>query len=183
MLVSFLDFDDVLNSYSYFSGTKVQELKQLKRFSQFEDHERLDEKAVKIYNNFVKRTNAKTIISSNWRHYHSTEELTRLLRKVGFEGDVIGKTPSGTNEIDLDLLERYRLRGTIRWRTGSFPFCIRGHLIFQRVIEMNLSPEQIVIFDDRDDMNPLESRLIQTEETEGLTEAHIEQAYRLLGLT
>lgn len=181
-IVSFLDFDDVLNSHEYTQSNFVKELKKTKQYSRFAPHELLDKKAVELYNEFVKKTNAKTVISSNWRFYYTLNELKDILSKVGFKGEIIGTTPAGRTEVNYDLLSKNGLKGTLRWYNGRFPFYIRGHLIFQKAVELNLSPQQIVIFDDRDDMQPLFSRLIRTEETEGLTKKHLKEAYELLGL-
>jgi len=179
MLVSFLDFDGVLNSDEYFISNEFKEYQ--KTFGLWVDHHyHLDKKAVKLYSEFVEKTNAKTIISSNWRFHHDTKELISILEKVGFVGEVIGTTVFKYQDLNLELLKSHKLEGTLRWYSGIYPVFIRGHLIFQKMMELNLTSDQIIIFDDRTDMDPLYDRLIQTDEGEGLTEENIEQALRLV---
>lgn len=45
-------------------------------------------------NHIIEKTGAKVVISSTWRKSHSVQELQELLEKVGFIGEIIGRTPS-----------------------------------------------------------------------------------------
>src|SRR5690242_6033276 len=79
MKVVFLDFDGVLNSFQYIDATRMREP--------------LDPAAVARLNAILARSGAKVVVSSTWRVRRSVEELQRVLVKVGFEGEVIDKTP------------------------------------------------------------------------------------------
>jgi hypothetical protein len=51
-----------------------------------------DKKCVKVLNKYCKKTNAKIVISSDWRIGRSLEFLQKLLKKRGVKAEVIGKT-------------------------------------------------------------------------------------------
>ena len=66
------------------------------------DNDELDSKAVRYLNEIIAYTGAKVVISSTWRHGYTMKELRSILRKNGFDGSVIGVTPSEP---------KYKIRG------------------------------------------------------------------------
>jgi hypothetical protein len=107
-------------------------------------------------NTILRETSAQVVVSSTWRKLYSVEELQQLFEKCGFQGEVIGRTPSSADgrrgpEIALWL----RLHG--------------------------YDANDCVIIDDEDyDMAPLHHRLVKTTFKEGLQDEHITQALALL---
>ena len=52
----------------------------------------LDPTCIVLLNRLIKLTNAKVVISSAWRTWHSVANLEKHLKDFGFSGEVIGKT-------------------------------------------------------------------------------------------
>jgi hypothetical protein len=108
MKVIFLDIDGVLvtrNSIKYQHLNHPDEPDTL--FSQ---------KAVKNLNKLVRLTDAKIVISSTWRLFHSLSNLQEIFKKQGINGEVISTTSveKATVEEDIprgkkiaDWLEKY----------------------------------------------------------------------------
>lgn len=88
MKIIFLDFDGVLNSESWYSRRTRDNDEINSRYPFYE----FDPELVANLNRTIRETRAKVVISSSWRTGRSKEELQELLGKVGFEGEVIGKT-------------------------------------------------------------------------------------------
>ena len=84
MKIAFLDFDGVLNSLAF-----------LRRDPGPLD--RLDPTALVLLNVLVQRSGADVVISSSWRLQRSLDELRRLLKQLGFIGNVGGCTPLCAN--------------------------------------------------------------------------------------
>jgi hypothetical protein len=86
----FLDIDGVLN-YELF----YREQSQSERYKEV-GHPLCDlsEHAVDLLNHIIDKTGAKVVVSSTWRKGRTVEELQELLEKVGFKGEIIGRTPS-----------------------------------------------------------------------------------------
>lgn len=53
----------------------------------------LNRAAVARLNDLVERTGAGVVVSSSWRLHQSVEHLTGYLRRAGFRGQVLDKTP------------------------------------------------------------------------------------------
>ncbi len=148
-----LDLDGVLNSGRYFSSWKPS----ASGLVTIDDwYEMLDPAAVARLEAIVQKSGAKVVISSTWRMHKTVEQLATDLREHGFTGRVVGATPE--------------LRGG------------RGVEIQAWMDACGVTAEQIVILDDDSDMLHLRPRLVKTTHDEGLTDAHVTEALRLLGI-
>jgi len=52
----------------------------------------VDLKCVKNLNYIIRETNAKIVISSDWRNHHTINDLEKLFLSWGIKGDIIGVT-------------------------------------------------------------------------------------------
>jgi hypothetical protein len=147
--VVFLDFDGVLNSLEF-----------LRRDPGPLD--RLDPLAVARLNTLVQRSGAKVIISSSWRLQRPLEELSRLLLKLGFVGEVAGYTPD--------------LSSSVRVADGCAVRCLE----IRAWLERSASPvEQFVVLDDAE-LDDLAPYLVKTTFDGGLRDEHVDEALYLL---
>lgn len=48
--------------------------------------------AVERLNHLIKKSNAKIVISSSWRAFHSLTDLKKIFKEEGVEGEIIGTT-------------------------------------------------------------------------------------------
>lgn len=108
----------------------------------------------------ARETGAVVVVSSWWR-WIGVEALRRDLASAGYHGRVIGRTPWLGEDDYWDARER-----------GTEVQAVLAYL-GDRV-------ESFVILDDHDRMGSLLPYLVQTEATEGLTEADIERAAAIL---
>ena len=95
MKVIFLDIDGVLvtrNSIKYQHLNYPNEPDTL--FSQ---------KAVKNLNKLIRLTNAKIVISSTWRLFHSLADLKKIFKKQGIKGDIISTTSVERATVEEDI--------------------------------------------------------------------------------
>ena len=154
----FLDIDGVINSNEYFETDEYTNANLSTGF---------DVAANQICEILVHRLNALAVegvafvLSSNWRGCYTVKQVQDMLRSRGFRGTLIGATP---------LINVSRGKQIASW------------------IESNLSREEraiseFVILDDRDDMEYLRSKLIQTSIESGLQDSHVELAKKMLGIT
>lgn len=132
--IIFLDFDGVLNHEQFYVRRHQADLKGYGEHPVSE----FDFNSVKVLNHIIAETGAKVVVSSTWRGGRSIEELQAILDSVGFEGEVIAKTPSLRIEGD------YILRGNeiLKWIRDN------KELITQDYNEF----ENYVILDDDSDM-------------------------------
>jgi histidinol phosphatase-like enzyme len=84
MKILFLDFDGVLNSYSYLRSKKKEKWDR--------ESDSLDPAAIMRLNRIIEKTGAVVVISSSWRRGRSTKQLASLLNEQGFTGIIIDKT-------------------------------------------------------------------------------------------
>jgi len=88
MKVIFLDFDGVICTSESISEARAwfnnKELYNIKM---------IDPLLVENLNKVIEKTDAKVVISSDWRYFHSMGELRKFLRVTGFSGKVIDRTP------------------------------------------------------------------------------------------
>lgn len=157
--VIFLDIDGVLNGFDlppHFAEGWPE--------SHLESH--LIEKINKIVET-VERKDAdsgvrtKIVISSSWRVRFSKDELTEMLQKKGLRADIIDVTP--------------RLLPTRM--SQRVP---RGREIKAWLENTDFTVVKFIILDDIPDMEHLISRLIQTDDTTGITDADVELAIQML---
>jgi trans-aconitate methyltransferase len=147
----FLDIDGVLNSETWFWTNPYR-----RDVSVFEKRfDQLDPKACKLLHDFCQDISAQVVISSTWRKLLTVNEISSLLEKRDCYLDIIGATPHV-------YLQPHQ----------------RGDEI-QSWLDINgLRP--FVIFDDDSDMGNLKHRLVQTSWQTGLTQEHIDRAYKVL---
>lgn len=152
MKVIFLDFDGVLNSIgSIVMYTRVKAEKR---------HEQL---CPVCTSNLIylldKVPEAKVVISSTWRKFHSLDWLRDKLKFYGIDSSrVIDRTP-------------FRLSDRVR-----------GYEI-EEWLEDNaaLNIESFVILDDNSDMANLMHKLVKTDTRDGLTFSKVQEAIKILG--
>lgn len=154
MKIVFLDFDGVLNNFGDGFDDRVAGSSTLAR-------EHLDPTNVGNLNDLIARTGAKVVVSSSWRILDPIEELIRILRHHGFNGEAIGVTP--------------RLH-----RTPEGEPRYRGHEIQAWIDDQEEKPLSFVILDDSSDMAHLMERLVKTNNQLGLTPADVERAIEIL---
>lgn len=103
MKIIFLDIDGVHNHRDWY--------KQVKKYMKDnnltdDDFFHFDPECVERTNRITDKTGAKIVVSSTWRKGKTLEQLQELFKKVGFTGDVIGKTPVLNYRNHIDLVPR-----------------------------------------------------------------------------
>lgn len=143
----FLDFDGVLNSDRFYTRSKRASEKG-----------ELDRECVRLLNEICKRTGAKVVVISSWRHDTSIPELREILETRGFEyaERVVGKTP----DLGDDSVRGYEILAYLKKTKSKGPF---------------------VVLDDTDDMDGVEDRHVKTNPKTGLVRKDVEQAVAILG--
>lgn len=145
MKVIFLDVDGVLN----FEGCKEK----------INGVYFVNDNRIKLLKEIVERTNAKLVLSSDWRYWwdepdESFEGLVKKLEENGME--LFSKTPITKHGY-------------------------RGAEIHQWLNEWNGEEiESFVILDDGNDMKPYMDKLVQTSYNHGLRRKNVEKAVKLL---
>jgi hypothetical protein len=121
----------------------------------------LDPIAVSRLNDIIAATSALVVLSSTWRLDTPLTKMTRLLRYRGFAGHLFAATPyiaSGTRHVRGD---------EVRWWLNKAD---------------SVSVESYVILDDDDDFDGLNSRLVLTQNSVGLTDADVRRAIDILSV-
>jgi len=117
----------------------------------------IDPNALKLLNRLVMDTDACIVISSSWRIGNTLHWIQIMLEKAGFDFPerIIGAT--------IEIIGRNKKRGQeiAMWLE-------------------QVSVDSFVIFDDDDDMEPVQDRLIQTTFEKGLLKEHIDKAREML---
>jgi hypothetical protein len=115
----------------------------------------LDPEKVRLVTALVRRTGALVVLSTSWRLGFAQEELEAMLRRRGFEGGFAGTTPreGETRGEEIQAWLRDHGREVTRW---------------------------VALDDATQGMEWLGARHVRTTLEEGLTEAHVEEAVRLL---
>ncbi len=150
MKVLFLDFDGVLNDTTFIDLTEDL-------FSA----QQIDPRAVALLNEIVRATGAKVVVTSSWRRVHRDLVLSEILRSRGFEGELLGSTPSF--QISPDGIPK-----------------VRGDEI-QAWLDASSEPvETFAVLDDDADMVHLEHHLARTDATRGLQAEQVAAAVRHL---
>jgi hypothetical protein len=146
-MIVFLDIDGVLVHLTY--NPSKRKLRQ-----------DLDPKCVEVLNRLTKETNAKIVVSSAWRHFHSPNELRDILEEAGVQAEVVGTTPPFVDLKDPANSDR-------------------GEEILKWIQDNNYIGDYVVIDDDVYDIEPHieESHIIYVSGgwlNGGLQEEHIE---------
>src|SRR3990172_6243079 len=85
--ILFLDLDGCLNSELFFISRQQDIIHKKYPLSE------LDPNSIQLLNALIKETFSKVVISSTWRLGRTIQQLQDILNAVGFEGEIIGKTP------------------------------------------------------------------------------------------
>ena len=106
MKVIFLDIDGVLvtrNSIKY-------------QYLNFPDDTsiRFSKKAVKNLNKLIRLTEAKIVISSTWRLFHSLEELQNIFKRQNIKGEVISTTSVERATVEEDIPRGQKIADWLR---------------------------------------------------------------------
>lgn len=104
------------------------------------------------------QTGAKLILSSSWRHFIGLPELSTLLALKGLTSPLIDKTT---------ILGFHR-----------------GQQIKEKVEALGLAKTDIAVFEDEEDVDPFNGRLVQTSfngSNAGFRAKHLRRAIKLLG--
>lgn len=120
--------------------------------------------AIENLNKLTATTNARIVVSSDWRHSHTDKELKKLLEDRGVQGlTCMETTPILPG--DLDSLEWWQ------------PRC---NEIEQYVCVDNVT--RFVILDDMEPIawSPLARKLVLCNANEGFTEQRLEEALKIL---
>mgnify|MGYP006190199433 CR=1 FL=1 len=113
----------------------------------------IDARRVGYLNQIVEESGAEVVAATSWREILSVDELDDALRRNGFCTRLSGATPQ----------EPAR----------------RGEQIAQWLAE-NEGVEAFVVLDDHHDTSPVEAATLRTDNTVGLTDAHVREAIRRL---
>jgi hypothetical protein len=90
--------------------------------------DQIDPAKVALLNWVCRETGCKIVISSTWRIIHPLLELTSILRSNGFEGEIIGATPS---------FKRSMARGQeIEWWLKNHPEVIQWAVVDDDTADM-----------------------------------------------
>lgn len=89
MRLLFLDIDGVLNSDLWYQQQKEASTTGLLQH--------LDPRCVKQLNKVLEKTQAKVVISSNWRKRYSKTVIENALISAGFKGHILAVTPDLTS--------------------------------------------------------------------------------------
>ena len=89
--IVFLDFDGVLNSWTWLGSQGVRE--PTKASHEVRARVGFDPKTIRRLNKLLKRTSSSIVVSSAWRKRLSVDGLQDLLSSQGLRGEVIGRTP------------------------------------------------------------------------------------------
>ena len=160
MKVLFLDFDGVLNSFPYLKENGHAAWQCIGEAGA------IDPAAVERLNRIVERTGAKVVVSSSWRHGRDEMHLWQLLRKRGFRGVVIGKTPDFVP--NKQPLSKRACGG-------------RGDEIRHWLDNTPAGVTRFVVLDDDNDMDAVRDFFVRTSMDTGLTDEHVEMAVGMLG--
>jgi len=139
MNIIFLDIDGVLVSSNHL-------------LSNGRNREDFDPQCVQYLNELLQKTEAKIVISSNWRRIYSLNELRYLFRKNNILDRIIGVTPF----FNLTTM--------------------RGDEIQAYLSNSKEKIRNFVIFDDEENMLNLSTHYIQTDFQVGIQKKDIEQA-------
>lgn len=148
----FLDIDGVLNSDRFYNGYMSRNVPI--------PRPPIDRFAVALLDRIIDHTGAFIVLSTSWRAHPN---LPGWLLEHGCRGMVVGATPKLMSST---------------WHSEG-----RGKEIawwLNRKSRQGIAVESFCILDDTDDMNPVKHALVQTTQTEGLTNREASMAIAML---
>ena len=89
--IVFLDVDGVLNNTLFYQEHHKNGTLNSLGF----EESNFDPRCMGLLNDLIVTTEAKVVVSSTWRKGRTVEELSGLFSRMGFKGEIIGKTPVG----------------------------------------------------------------------------------------
>lgn len=111
----------------------------------------------------LNQVHAHFVLSSSWRYMVEVEVMQRMLSYRGFTGRLVGRTPKAG-----ELKNKERIVTPVP----------RGHEIAE-YLDANPA-DRFAILDDNADMAHLKHRLVQTDPSEGLTQADVDRVKEML---
>jgi hypothetical protein len=174
-VIVFLDIDGVLNSGQWFDAGKPGALtddrpgglsfRDGKMVPRPPSRISIDPAAV-VRLNPLADAGARFVLSSAWRHGFTGPEMTALLRRLGFTGEVIDRTKRDAQPAPGSL---------IRAET-------RGAQVFDWLVKHRYSGPYVIFDDDGgpEYWAPVYDSLIQTEFEFGIQPEHVDRALRML---
>ena len=148
MKILFLDIDGVLNSADFVIKRKYDLVLSFLSYPLSE----FDPLAVERVNTILNKTNAKLVISSDWRF---TEGLDNILKKAGLRYPIYDITPYGMGKD-------------------------RGYEIQEWLDEHDDIENYAIIYDINNMLDSQQSHFIQTSDIHGLTEDLMELTIKIL---
>lgn len=161
--VVFLDIDGVLNSVRYVKarGPRGELANDLEYWDL-----NIDPEAVASLNEIVKASGADVVISSSWRRMLGLADIRGCLKRRGFLGRVVDRTPEINCRIRNSVIERAAIRGDE----------------VQAWLEDNRDVADFCILDDGNDMGELSDHLVLIDAENGLGPKHVAPALARLGV-
>lgn len=182
MKIIFLDIDGVLNHQKWYEKRHhtitQEEISSNHPFYEF------DPQSIKYLNHIIDKTGTKVVISSTWRSGRSVEDLQELLDKVGFIGEVIGKTPNISAKLnDEDSIYSVPRGCEIDWwlkKKGNFQRINWSKEVQQEYIDRSIVKNYVILDDDSDMLYGQREHFIKTPNSNGLTQKIAERVIKVL---
>lgn len=150
MKIVFLDIDGVLN-HELWAKERFYRKQQENESDEEFNRNFFDPNSVSLLNHLTNKTGAKIVVSSSWRIGRSTDELRELLKSMGVEAEVIGKTP-------LLSFERIKYK-TTEGEEREYDYSVPRGCEIKAWLEMHkgvlgdkISKVKYIILDDDSDM-------------------------------
>lgn len=178
MKVIFLDIDGVLNSEDWYKKRFEEVDKAL--ISSMHPFYEFDPLLVQNLNRIVKETGAKVVVSSTWRKKRSVEELQEILEKVGFEGEVIDKTPyfGGIGGFGYTVPRGCEIEWWVENQGYRRINWSKERL--QEEMQKSKVKNYVILDDDSDMLFSQREHFVQTSWKSGLDASSVERAIRIL---
>lgn len=182
MKIIFLDIDGVLNHQDWYCR-RHEEMDQNDIVSHYPLYE-FDPESVKWLNHIIEATGSKVVVSSTWRHGRRVEDLQEILDRVGFIGEVIGKTPSMSAKLNVKGTGYTVPRGCeIDWwlnNHGKFQRINWSKEVQQEYIDNAKVKNYVILDDDSDMLYNQREHFVKTYASHGLTQERAERAIEIL---
>jgi hypothetical protein len=188
MKIIYLDIDGVLNCETgYRSGEcKYQEWPDTNREDGKNYHQRFYSKSKDLLNELIRRTDAKIVISSTWRH-SGLEFMKNVWTQENMEGEIIGITPSFRGDIEGYTIPRgceieYHLENVMKFHHINW-----SKERQQEYIEKSEVDNYIIIDDDSDMLYSQRNHFVHVlpspRNKDGFNEKYFEEALKKLSKT
>lgn len=102
MRIIFLDIDGVLNHEAFYRERTKKRVQDIKAY----ELQNIDPVCIGHLNQLCQDAGAKVVISSSWRSKGDATYFQQLFSKLGFTGEVVGKTPHSQHRFrGLEILD------------------------------------------------------------------------------